>query len=111
MLQVGNTIRMAAYSRRREIGIMRLVGASRMYIQLPFVLESVLAALLGVALAAGALAAFMHFVVEGVLVPNSDIIAWIDWADAGSAIAWVGLVGAGLALVPTLVMTRKYLKV
>jgi len=40
VLQVSNTIRLAAMARRREIGIMRLVGASRMYIQLPFVLET-----------------------------------------------------------------------
>ena len=46
ILQVSNTIRMTAYARRREIGIMRLVGASSWHIQLPFVLESMLAAVL-----------------------------------------------------------------
>ena len=39
VLQVSNTVRLAALARRREIGIMRLVGASSLYIQLPFVLE------------------------------------------------------------------------
>ena len=111
MLQVGNTIRMAVYSRRREIGIMRLVGASRAYIQMPFVLESVLAAFLGIALAAGAIGAFMHYVVYGVLVPNSDLIAWVGWEDAIEAMVYVSAVGTVLVLVPTLVMTRKYLKV
>ena len=42
-LQIATTIRMAAFSRRRELGIMRLVGASNMYIMLPFLLESLVA--------------------------------------------------------------------
>ncbi len=61
ILQVGNTIRLAAFARRREIGIMRLVGASSLYIQLPFLMETLVAALIGVALAAGALLLFMYF--------------------------------------------------
>jgi len=51
LMQISNTIRLAAYARRREIGIMRLVGASNFYIQLPFLLEAVLAALIGAVLA------------------------------------------------------------
>ena len=61
LLLVGNTIRLAAMARRREIGIMRLVGASTLYITLPFLLEALVTALIGVALAAAALAAFMQF--------------------------------------------------
>ena len=41
-LQIGNTIRLAAFARRREIGIMRLVGASNLYITLPFLFEAVI---------------------------------------------------------------------
>lgn len=47
ILLVGNTIRLSAYNRRRETGIMRLVGASNAYIQLPFVLEGVVAGAIG----------------------------------------------------------------
>ena len=43
---VANTIRLAAFARRREIGIMRLVGASTMYIALPFLLEALVTAVL-----------------------------------------------------------------
>ena len=42
-LLIANTVRVTAFSRRRETGVMRLVGATRMYIQLPFLLEGVLA--------------------------------------------------------------------
>ena len=59
-----NTIRLAAFARRKEIGIMRLVGASTLYIALPFLLEALVTAFIGVLLAAGALAAFMYFGIE-----------------------------------------------
>ena len=111
VLQVGNTIRLAAFARRREIGIMRLVGASSLYIQLPFLMESLVAAFIGVTLAGGALVAFMYFVIYERLRPTSNIVAWIDWADGVWALGWIALIGLLLTLVPTLVMTRKYLKV
>ena len=56
-LLVANTIRLSAFNRRRETGIMRLVGASNFYIQLPFLLEGVIAGLIGWAVAAGLLIA------------------------------------------------------
>jgi cell division transport system permease protein len=111
ILQVGNTIRLAAFARRREIGIMRLVGASSIYIQLPFLLEALVAAVVGVALAAGSVALFMYVVIYRTLRPSSNIVAWIDWGNAAWAIAIIALIGLALTLVPTLVMTRKYLKV
>ncbi len=111
ILQVGNTIRLAAFARRREIGIMRLVGASSLYIQLPFLLESLVAALLGVVLAAGAILLFLYVVVYRLLRPNSNLVAWVDYADGAWAIGAVALVGLALTLIPTLLLTRKYLKV
>lgn len=111
ILQVGNTIRLAAFARRREIGIMRLVGASSLYIQLPFLMEALFAALVGVLLAAGSLAVFLYVVVYRLLRPNSNIVAWVDWNDGLVAIAAITVVGLALTLVPTLLLTRKYLKV
>lgn len=111
ILQVGNTIRMAAYARRKEIGIMKLVGASNLYISLPFLMETLIAALVGVALAAGAVLAFMYVVIYGRLRPTSTIVEWVDWNDSYAAIAGIGVLGVLLTLLPTLVMTRKYLKV
>ena len=111
VLQVGNTIRLAAFARRREIGIMRLVGASSLYIQLPFLLESLVAAVVGVALAAGSLMLFMWVVIYRTLRPSSNIVAWVDWGNAFWAIACIAIIGLALTMLPTLVMTRKYLKV
>ncbi|WP_293786189.1 permease-like cell division protein FtsX [uncultured Aeromicrobium sp.] len=112
ILQVSNTIRMTAFARRREIGIMRLVGASSWHIQLPFVLESLVAALVSAALAASGLAAFMHFVVYGYLRDTlGTITTWVRWQDAFVVMGWTTALSIVLALVPTLVMTRKYLNV
>ena len=111
ILQVGNTIRLAAYARRREIGIMKLVGASNLYISLPFLLETLVAALVGVGLAAGTVLAFMYVVIYGRLRPTSTIVEWVDWHDSYVAIVGIAALGLLLTLLPTLVMTRKYLKV
>lgn len=112
ILQVSNTIRMTAYARRREIGIMRLVGASSWHIQLPFVLESLLAALVSAALAAGGMALFMYTVVYGYLRETlGQITTWVRWQEAIAVMGWTALLAVLLALVPTLIMTRRYLDV
>ena len=57
ILLVANTIRLSAFNRRRETAIMRLVGASNFYVQLPFLVEGVLAGLFGWLVAAALLVA------------------------------------------------------
>ncbi|MPZ96171.1 MAG: FtsX-like permease family protein [Propionibacteriales bacterium] len=111
IFQVANTIRLAAFARRREIGIMRLVGASSLYIQLPFLLESALAALVGIGLAVIVVAGLMGLVVYGSLRGKFPIFEWVGWSDAYVIMGWIALLGLALALLPTLLMTRKYLKV
>ena len=111
-LQIGNTIRMAAFSRRREIGIMRLVGASNWYIMLPFLLESLLAALIGAALASGSLAAIQEFViVRKAKVEIKTVTAWIGWEHVGITVLSLVLLGVVLSIIPTLIATRRFLRV
>ena len=55
--------------------------------------------------------AFMYVVIYEKLRPNSTIVDWIDWWDAVQAVGWIALLGVVLTMVPTLVLTRKYLKV
>jgi len=57
ILLVANTIRLSAFNRRRETAIMRLVGASNFYVQLPFLVEGMIAGLIGWLIATGLLAA------------------------------------------------------
>ena len=116
LLLVANTIRLAALARRKEIGIMRLVGASTLYITLPFLLEALVTAALGVALAAGALAAFVKFaVIEGVdvAIAFTPWVGWDEYVDAliGYLPPGIVLLGPVLTVVPTLLLTRKYIKV
>lgn len=112
ILQVSNTIRMTAYARRREIGIMRLVGASSWHIQLPFILESMMAAFISAFVAGAGLMAFMYFVVYGYLRDTlGQITTWVRWQDSIAVMGYTTVLALMLALVPTLVMTRKYLDV
>ncbi len=110
-LQIGNTIRMAAFSRRREIGIMRLVGASNWYIMLPFLLESLVAALVGVVLACLTLASVEQFVIKGKAQAEIQTVPWIDWYHVGWAMLALALVGTLLSIIPTLIATRRFLRV
>lgn len=110
-LQIGNTIRMAAYSRRREIGIMRLVGASNWYIMMPFLLESLIAAIGGALLACLTLAAVERFVIIGKAQVEIKTIRWIDWPQVGVAMASIAVVAVVLSIIPTLIATRRFLRV
>ncbi len=110
-LQIATTIRMAAFSRRRELGIMRLVGASNWYIMLPFLLESLVAALGGALLACISLAAIQKFLIVDKAQPSLKSIEWIGWSHVGLAMLGVIAVGVVLSIVPTLIATRKYLRV
>ena len=110
-LQIGNTIRLATFARRREIGIMRLVGASNFYITVPFLLEAVISALIGVALACLTLGAGVYvWIIRGVR-ESIRFVAWIGWRQTGLAMLAIVAVGIVLAVIPTLVTTRRYLRV
>ena len=111
LLLVANTIRLAALARRREIGIMRLVGASTLYIALPFLLEALVTAFVGVALAAGALGAFMYYGIFERAGDQLKFMPWIGMDEYMVAVIAIAILGPLLTVLPTLVLTRKYLKV
>ena len=111
VLLISNTIRVAAFSRRRETGIMRLVGASNLYIQLPFLLEGVLAGLVGAGFAVGALVALKAVLVDGQLRPNFPVIAFVGWGDVLSIVPWLLLTGMLLAGLSSFVTLRRHLRV
>lgn len=111
-LQIGNSIRMSAFTRRHEIGIMRLAGASTSYILLPFLLEALFAGVIGSLLACGAMAGLQYFVVDRLSSQLSAVaLGWIGWGQTGRAMLLVLVVGVVLSVLPTLVVTRKYLRV
>lgn len=110
-LQIGNTIRLAVFARRREIGIMRLVGASNTYITLPFVLETLIAGIIGAILASGTLAAAVYTVIIKKAEVSIQTLPWIGWTQTGMAVLGVAIVAVILSIVPTLIATNKYLRV
>ncbi len=97
VLLIGTTIRLSAFARRRELGIMRLVGASNRFIQTPFILEGVFAAFIGSLLASGAIVAGVHFGVRQYLSDRIDFVtSWVGPGDVAVVIPLI--IGIGLLL-------------
>jgi cell division transport system permease protein len=78
-LLVANTIQVAAYSKRREVAVMKLVGASNWFIQLPFVLEAVFAGLIGAVIAFLGLVLTKWFIIDGSLKPLTTLLTPVAW--------------------------------
>jgi cell division transport system permease protein len=111
VLLIATTIRLSAFSRRREIGIMRLVGASNRFIQTPFILEGVIAALIGSILAGGAIVAIVQFFVRDFLVPALPFTSFVSIGDALLVAPILLVVGAVLAAFSAKFAITRYLKV
>jgi cell division transport system permease protein len=111
ILLVATTIRLTAFTRRRETGIMRLVGASNFFIQLPFILESMIAAAVGATLASLALISLTHFEIQGRLSKSIKFVNIVSTGDALLIVPWLFLIGLTIAGVSAFVALLRYLKV
>lgn len=109
-LLIATTIRLSAFSRRKELGIMRLVGASNRFIQTPFVLEGIFAGLLGSLLAGGAVVAIVNFFVQGYLAESLSF-TFVGLDDALLVVPLLVAVGVLLAAVSAAIAIRRYLRV
>lgn len=110
-LLIATTIRLSAFSRRRELGIMRLVGASNRLIQAPFILEGVVAAVIGAILASGAVLAIQHFFVHDYLSTRFALTALVKFQDALLVVPILIVVGIVLAAVSAWIAINRYLRV
>lgn len=112
ILLIANTVQIAAFTRRTEVGIMRLVGATRWYTQLPFLLEAVVAALVGASLAIGGLFAANSMFVKDMLaeVYDANIVARITTSDILLVSPFLVLVGVGMAALTAYVTLRLYVR-
>jgi cell division transport system permease protein len=110
-LLISTTIRLSALSRRRELGIMRLVGASNFYIQLPFILEGVVAATIGSLLASAAVIGIVQFFVQGYLAKALPFTSFVGMSQALTVVPI--LIGAGvvLAAFASGIAIRRYLRI
>ncbi|WP_427871054.1 permease-like cell division protein FtsX [Leucobacter luti] len=111
MLLISTTIRLSAFSRRREIGIMRLVGASNRFIQTPFILEGILAALIGAVLAGAASVAIVKFFVQGFLVTEVPFTSYITVEQSLIVPPILILVGVILSAIAAKIAITRYLRV
>ncbi|MFB0629241.1 permease-like cell division protein FtsX [Streptomyces sp. NPDC059104] len=113
LLLIVNTVRVSAFSRRRETGIMRLVGASGFYIQVPFIMEAAVAGLIGAGLACGMLGAGQYFVIDhGIALRDKlQLINFIGWDAVLTKLPLVLVIGLLMPSLAAFVALRKYLKV
>ena len=112
VLLIATTIRLSAFSRRRELGIMRLVGASNRFIQTPFILEGVFAATIGSVLAGGAIVGIVHFFVQGYLsTALQSTTTLVGLSEALVVVPILVVVGITLAAASAGVAISRYLKV
>lgn len=109
-LLISNTLRIAAFNRRRETGVMKLVGASSFSIQLPFLLEGVFSAIVGWIFSTGLLSAF-KLLVDSRIAPLLSFTKFFTWSDVWVASGILLLTGFIVSTVASIVTLRKYLKV
>ncbi|GAA4830174.1 permease-like cell division protein FtsX [Garicola koreensis] len=111
VLLVSTTIRLSAFSRRRETSIMRMVGASKSMIRVPFIVEGVVAAVLGSLLACAATWVIAEFLLGQWLSEQVVGIAFIGGADSWIVMPGLVLLAGLLAGLSSWVTVRKYLRV
>lgn len=111
ILLVMNTIRVAAFARRRETAIMRFVGASDSTIRMPFILEAVVSATVGATFASIAMVLAKALLIDLKLAPNLTFIAFVTWKEVLPILPVLYLVGVAIASAASSLTLRRHLQV
>jgi cell division transport system permease protein len=113
LMLIVNTVRVSAFSRRRETGIMRLVGASSFYIQMPFIMEAAFAGLIGGVVACGMLLAGRYFMIDNglALSEKMQLVNFIGWDAVLAKLPLVLAIGLLMPAGAAFIALRKYLRV
>jgi len=106
---IGNTVRMAVFSRRREIGIMRLVGATNWFIRIPFIIEALIQSMIGAGAAIITLIIFRRVFLNSIhnsiaflpVIPASDLYVMIPILLA---------IGVVVAMLASFIAMRRFLE-
>lgn len=109
-LLISNTLRIAAFNRRRETGVMKLVGATSLSIQLPFLMEGIISAIFGWAIATGLLAALKQ-VIQTRVAPLLSFTKFFGWGEVWVASAYLLGTGLVVSILASVITLRRYLKV
>jgi cell division transport system permease protein len=109
---IANTVRMGLFARRKEIGIMKLVGATNWRIRLPFLVEGLFESLIGATVAILFLFAMKVAFIDPLYGSTAlQFIPWITNHDVVAIIPWLAVAGAMVALIAGLVGMRRFLDV
>jgi cell division transport system permease protein len=107
-----NTIRLATYARRREIEVMKLVGASNWFVRVPFMLEGMLQGVAGAVAGAAAVWVLQRILTDAIPLGNNFWRGWyVSSGDAFQISLIVVLLGAAIGAVGALVGLRRFLDV
>jgi cell division transport system permease protein len=113
LMLISNTVQVSAYTRRTEVGVMRLVGATRWYTQLPFLVEAVITGVVGALLAGVGLVvgkvAFIDSLLKG--IAQNGVIPPVTLADALTTSAYLVPIGGVVAGITGYITLRLYVKV
>lgn len=112
LLLISNTVQVSAYTRRTEVGIMRLVGATRWYTQLPFLLEAVVTGLVGAIMAVTLLVGFKVWFLDSVLgdLVSRGVIGSIEAIDIVLVAPWLLLTATIISAITGYVTLRLYVR-
>jgi len=111
LMLVINTIQVAAYSKRREVAVMKLVGASNWFIQAPFVLEAVAAGLIGAVFAYGTLVVAKIYVFDGALEPLTAVLTPVPWLNVNMMLPVLAAAGTLVSSITGWFALRFYIRV
>ncbi|HET9722440.1 MAG TPA: permease-like cell division protein FtsX [Actinomycetota bacterium] len=107
---IANTVRMGLFARRKEIGIMKLVGATNWRIRFPFLVEGLVESLIGAAAAILFLFGMKVYFINP-LYGQIEFVPWVTNGDVLVIIPWLVAAGAIVAVLASLVGMRRFLDV
>jgi cell division transport system permease protein len=107
---IANTVRMGLFARRKEIGIMKLVGATNWFIRIPFLIEGIVEGLIGAGLAIAVLFALKTFFINP-LYGKITFLPWVQTQDVIWTIPWLLGSGVLVALVASFIGMRRFLDI
>jgi cell division transport system permease protein len=111
LLLVANMIQIAAFSKRREVAVMKLVGASNWFIQAPFVLEAVFAGVIGALIAFATLALAKVFLIDGSLKSLANLLTPVPWSNIMLMLPVLAGTAAAVNAIASWITLRFYVRV
>jgi cell division transport system permease protein len=112
LLLISNTVQVSAFTRRSEVGVMRLVGATRWYTQLPFLIEAVVTGVVGALIAVGGLVVGKFLFIDQLLsgIVSNGVVPPVEVGDVIWVSPFLVMIGAAIAAVTGYATLRLYVR-